>query len=97
MKNKNFIGEVNDRIFEVNRHHRTLRSSLYVNYKKKDVLKMLSSKSGCLERYSEHYNGKLGSSGDWIYRKTPKGYRIGCEFYHNTFLNKVKKALLTLK
>lgn len=94
MNNKNLIGKYNNRDFKVNTHYRTLDVSTW-GYKKKDVLSMLKSTEGLLQRHllpdCKH------RSTPYVYKRTLKGYRIGCQFYPNDFLDKVKNALLTMK
>ena len=95
MNNKNLIGKYNNRDFKVNTHYRTLDVSTW-GYKKKDVLSMLKSTEGILPRYYLPDCKELYYD-NYIYKKTKKGYRIGCQFYPNDFLDKVKNALLTMK
>jgi len=94
MNNKNLIGKYNNRDFKVNTHYRTLDVSTW-GYKKKDVLSMLKSTEGKLQRY--YTSNCKENDGDYTYKKTKKGYRIGCQFYPNDFLDKIKNALLTMK
>ncbi len=93
-KNKNFIGSYGIRAFKLNTHYRSLDVSTW-GFKKKDVLNMLKNDTGIIVYY-QLPDCKM-YWGTYFFDKTKEGYKIGCKFYPNHFINKIKNALLTMK
>lgn len=96
-KDKNFIARINSDNFRINTHFRALQRDEINLYKKSDVLKLLQNKNGYIKSYCTFDGKNIRYTGNFFYKKTLKGYRIGCKYYPDTFMSKVKKRLLKLK